>query len=439
MAEIILLAMFCALIIGIMSNHPLGFVLGGVGAIAGVIGWGPGAFNIIVNQAYAVMDNYLLIAIPMFVLMANFLMYSGVADGLFDSVRLILGTLRGGLAVAVILVSTVFAATTGVVGASVLTMGLLAIPILDKYRYSRRLTAGVVCAGGSLGILIPPSIMLVSMASFAQISVGKLLLSAIIPGLLLSVCYIAYILAACACNKDMGPAMSHEEVARYSWAERIRGCLVNMIPPVILILGVLGTIFTGAATPTEASGCGAFLALIMTFFYRRFSLRMVRDSLMDTMKTSCMCFTIMIGANSFCAIFMGLNGAKAVAALVHALGLTGWSVLVMMLLLIFIMGCFIDWIGIVAICLPIFLPILDTYGFDRLYVCAVTAVIMQTCFMTPPFGYALFYIKGIMPNDWSMLDIYRGVIPFLAIILGVALLTLVFPQIVLWLPSMSNL
>ena len=439
MAELILLVMFIALIVGITSNHPLGFVLGGVGVIAGFVGWGPGSFNIIVNQAYAVMDNYLLIAIPMFVLMANFLMFSGVADGLFDSVRLILGTLRGGLAVAVILVATVFAATTGVVGASVLTMGLLAIPILDKYRYSRKLTAGVVCAGGSLGILIPPSIMLVSMASFAQISVGKLLLSAIIPGLLLSVGYTIYVLVACALDKDMGPAMSREEVARYSWAERIRGCLVNMIPPVILILGVLGTIFTGAATPTEASACGAFLALIMTFFYRKFSFKMVRDSLLDTMKTSCMCFTIMIGANSFCAIFMGLDGAKAVAALVHAMGLGGWAVLLLMLLLIFAMGCFIDWIGIVAICMPIFLPILDTYGFDRLYVCAVSAVIMQTCFMTPPFGYALFYIKGIMPPDWSMLDIYRGVMPFLMIVLAVTALTLVFPQTVLWLPAMSNL
>ncbi|MDR1921011.1 MAG: TRAP transporter large permease subunit [Candidatus Adiutrix sp.] len=439
MAEFILLAMFIALIIGIASNHPLGFVLGGVGLIAGLIGWGAASFNIIVNQTYAVMNNYLLIAIPMFVLMANFLMYSGVADGLFESVRLILGTLRGGLAVAVVLVATVFAATTGVVGASVLTMGLLAIPILDRYKYDRGLTAGVVCAGGSLGILIPPSIMLVSMASLAQISVGKLLLAAIVPGLLLSLCYIIYVIAACRLKPEKGPAMTREELAKYPMSFRIKGCLINLAPPVILILGVLGTIFTGTATPTEASACGAFLALILTFFYRKFSLGMVRDSLLDTAKTSCMCFVIMIGANSFCAIFMGLNGSQTVAAFVHNLGLSGGAVLIVMLILIFAMGCFIDWIGIVAICLPIFLPIMDTYGYDRLYVCAVAAVVMQTCFMTPPFGYALFYIKGIMPGDWSMLDIYKGVIPFLIIILFVTAMTLIFPQVVLYLPGLSSL
>lgn len=439
MDEIILVSMFAALILAIATNHPLGFALGGVGVMAGLLGWGTASLNLVINQTYAVMDNYLLIAIPMFVLMANFLMYSGVADGLFESVRLILGTLRGGLAVAVIAVSTVFAATTGVVGASVLTMGLLAIPILDRYAYDRGLTAGVVCAGGSLGILIPPSIMLVTMASLAQVSVGKLLLAAIVPGLFLSFCYIVYIIAACALDKTKGPAMSREELAAYPMAGRIKGCLINLVPPLILILGVLGTIFTGAATPTEASACGAFLALVLTVFYGKFNLDMVRKSLADTAKTSAMVFVIMIGANSFCAIFLGLDGAQAVAHLVRAMGLSGWAVFLFMLFLIFILGCFIDWIGIVPICLPIFLPLLDTYGFDRLYVCAVAAVIMQTCFMTPPFGYALFYIKGIMPPDWSMLDIYRGVIPFLAVIIFVTIIILLFPQLVLWLPDLSNL
>lgn len=439
MVNLLLIGMFVLLIIGLATGHPLGFVLGGIAVFAGFVGWGDAAFNIVVNQAYAVMNNYLLVAIPMFVLMANFLMYSGVADGLFESVRLLLGTLRGGLAVAVILVSTVFAATTGVVGASVLTMGLLAIPILDRYKYDRGLTAGVVCAGGSLGILIPPSIMLVTMASLAQISVGKLLLAAIVPGLTLSLCYIVYILISCALKKDKGPAMTREELEQVPMSKRILGCLVNLVPPLVLILGVLGSIFTGTATPTEASACGAFLALIMTFFYRKFSLKMVKDSLVDTAKTCCMCFVIMIAANSFCAIFLGLNGAKAVANLVGAMGLSGWAVFVFMLALVFILGCFIDWIGIVAIVMPIFLPLLDIYGFDRLYVCAVTAVIMQTCFMTPPFGYALFYIKGIMPADWSMTDIYRGVVPFILTILVVVVLVLIFPQIVLTLPAMSNL
>ncbi len=438
MAELLLLSMFIFLIIGLATGHPLGFVLGGVAVWVGYIGWGFSAFNILVNQVYGVMNNYMLVAIPMFVLMANFLMHSGVADGLFESVRLILGTVKGGLAVAVIAVSTVFAATTGVVGASVLTMGLLAIPVLSKYKYDRGLIAGVVCAGGSLGILIPPSIMLVTMATLASVSVGKLFLAAMVPGILLSLVYVVYVLVTCYLHPEKGPAMTKEELAQYSLKTRLLGCLINLVPPIILIIGVLGTIFTGIATPTEASAAGAFIALVMTFFYKKFSFEMLKSSLVDTVRTSAMCFMIMFAANGFTAIFLGLNGAQVVAEFVTTVGLGKYTVFAFMLTIVFVLGMFIDWIGIVAIVMPIFLPILDNFGFNRLYVCAVTAVVMQTCFMTPPFGYALFYIKGIMPKDWSMKDIYRGVVPFIAAVVIVTAIVIIFPEIVMTLPNMSD-
>ena len=395
----LLLVMFIALLVGLILGTPLAYVLGGVAVIIGFTGWGTSAFKIIMSQTFGVMSNYTLIAIPMFVLMANFLTYSGVADGLFEAVRKLFGGTRGGLAVAVMVVSTVFAATTGVVGASVLTMGLLALPVLSKYNYDHGLAAGTICAGGSLGILIPPSIMLVTMASLAQVSVSKLLLCAFVPGVLLAIVYIVYILVDCKIHPEKGPAMSKEEVAAMDKGRLLRDVLVNLIPPLLLIVGVLGTIFLGVATPTEASACGAALALILTIFYKNFSWKMVHESVIGCLKTSAMCFFIMIAANSFCAIFFALGGDTMIENFVASVGIGKWGAFIFMMALIFFMGMFIDWIGIVAIIGPIFLPILTNLGFENtLWLCTCIAVIMQTCFMTPPFGFALFYVKALLPD-----------------------------------------
>lgn len=288
----LLLIMFVALLAGLLIGTPLAYVLGGVAVIIGYIGWGTSTFSIIMSQTFGVMNNYTLIAIPMFVLMANFLTYSGVADGLFEAVRKLFGPVKGGLAAAVMVVSAVFAATTGVVGASVLTMGLLALPVLDKNKYDHGLATGTVCAGGSLGILIPPSIMLVTLASLAQVSLSKLLLCCFVPGGILAVVYIIYILVTCAIHPEKGPAMSKEEFKKLNKAVLIKDILVNLIPPLILILGVLGTIFMGVATPTEASACGALLALILTFFYKSFSWKMLKESVIGCLKTSAMCFSL---------------------------------------------------------------------------------------------------------------------------------------------------
>lgn len=434
----LLLVMFIALLVGLILGTPLAYVLGGVAVIIGFTGWGTSAFKIIMSQTFGVMSNYTLIAIPMFVLMANFLTYSGVADGLFEAVRKLFGGTRGGLAVAVMVVSTVFAATTGVVGASVLTMGLLALPVLSKYNYDHGLAAGTICAGGSLGILIPPSIMLVTMASLAQVSVSKLLLCAFVPGVLLAIVYIVYILVDCKIHPEKGPAMSKEEVAAMDKGRLFRDVLVNLIPPMLLIVGVLGTIFLGVATPTEASACGAALALILTIFYKNFSWKMVHDSVIGCLKTSAMCFFIMIAANSFCAIFFALGGDTMIENFVASVGIGKWGAFIFMLALIFFMGMFIDWIGIVAIIVPIFLPILTNMGFENtLWLCTCIAVIMQTCFMTPPFGFALFYVKALLPDGYSMMEVYKGVIPFIIAVLVVTVLVVLFPDLCMWLPNLS--
>ena len=431
--------MFSALLIGLATGHPLAFVLGGLGVIFGLFGWGSDSIMLIfVNSIFGVMNNYTLVAIPLFVLMANFLTASNIAEGLFDSMRYLLGRLRGGMGLTVIMVSTVFAACTGVVGASVITMGLLSIGALLNYGYDRRLIAGVVCAGGSLGILIPPSIMLVVMAATAQISVGKLFLACFTPGLLLAAGYAAYTLTICYRHPERGPALSEEELARVPIRQRILGSLVNLVPPVILILGVLGSIYTGTATPTEASGVGAFLALLMTFAYRRFSWKMLRDSVYDAAKTTGMCMAIMVGAAAFTSMFLGLGGDEVVKNMIAALGLGKWGIFCLMMAIVFILGCFLDWMGIVMIVLPIFLPLIRDMGFDMIWLIAVLATMLQTCFLTPPFGYALFYFKGIAPKEITTQEIYAGVIPFVIIIILAVILLTIFPNLVMWLPNLSK-
>lgn len=426
---VLLIGMFVLLVIGLLTGHQLAFVLGGIGTICGFIGWGPGITDVFVTRVWDTMNNYGLIAIPMFVLMANFLTASGVADGLFESVKMIFGKMKGGLGIAVILVSTVFAATTGVVGASVTTMGLLAMPVLLKNNYNKELACGLVAAGGTLGILIPPSMMLVLMGSYAQVSVGQLFSAALIPGLALSACYVIYIIIQCKRHPDWGPGMSEEEANALTWSIKLRNCLVNLVPPLILIIAVLGSIFTGWATPTEASAVGAFAAMILCVCYRKFNLKMLHSALLDTAKTTAMCFVIVFGANAFSSAFLGMGGSALVTNIVHSLGLSGMGVFIVMLLIAFILGCFIDWIGIVMILFPIFLPILDTYGFDRLFVVATCAVLLQTCFLTPPFGFSLFYLNGLKLPGVTLGHIYKGILPFVAIILIVTALCILFPDI----------
>lgn len=434
--KVVLIGMlFIMMVVGLILGQELAFVLGGTGVIVGAVALGDAGVTIAMTKLYDQMQSYGMIAIPMFVLMANFLTHSKVADGLFESIRYLLGPLKGGLGLAVILVSTVFAATTGIVGASVVTMGMLSMPILLRSGYKPSLACGMVCAGGSLGILIPPSIMLVSMGSYAEQSVGQIFFAAIIPGLMLSLGYIIYIMIVCHIHPDYGPAMSAEELAEMPLRKRITGSLINLIPPLILIFGVLGSIFGGVATPTEAAGIGAFFSLLLAIFYRQFSLQMLYESVIDTMKTTAMVFIILFGAAAFTGVFMSLDGGQIISSWVLGMGIGKWGAFAIMMVIVFILGMFIDWLGIVMIVFPIFLPIMDQFGFDRLWLVAVTATMLQTCFLTPPFGFALFYVKGILPPEVKISEVYKGVVPFIIIIIIVTALCAVFPPLVTWLPS----
>jgi len=437
--ELMTLLMFVGLFLGLFLGHPLYSVLGGLAVFFGVIGWGPACFPVFINRIFGIMDNFMLAAIPLFILMANFLEKSGVADGLFESLRYLLGPIRGGVGLAVIVVCTIFAACTGVIGASVTTMALLAMPMMLKYGYDKSLTAGAICAGGTLGILIPPSIMLVLMGDQSGLSVGKLLLGGVVPGVILSILYLAYIAIVCHLWPEMGPPLSLEERKAVPVKKRISMAAINLVPPALLIIGVLGAIFSGVATPTEASGMGAFLALVMTIAYRRFSWRMVYNTLITTGRAVSMVMLIMVGASCFTGVFLGIGGAQVMTDFIISLGMGDkWLILAIMMIIVFILGALIDWIGIIYITFPIFLPIAQKLGFDQLWFVLLIAVNLQNSFLTPPFGYALFYLKGVAPAGVTTQDIFRGIFPFIILQLVGLVICMLFPDLLLWLPGLLD-
>ena len=435
---LVIIIMFVSLLIGLFLGHPLAFVLGGIAVLFGFIAWGPECFYMFMNRIYNTMDNYVLIAIPLFIFMANILERSGVADKLFESLRYLLGPMKGGIGVAVVVVCVIFAACTGIIGASVVTMALLAMPTMLRYGYQKELTTGVIAAGGTLGILIPPSIMLVVMGDQAGLSVGKLFMAAIIPGFILGILYMSYILVRCNLKPELGPPLSLEERAMVPVKKRVTMSVVYLIPPMVLILGVLGSIFFGIATPTEAAAIGAFLSLVMMFAYRRFSWGAFRVAVWQTAKTNCMVIVILCGATCFTGVFLGVGGGSVVSNLVLGLGLGKWGIFAVMMFIVFFLGMFLDWIGIVLIAFPLFLPIAQSLGFDPLWFVMMIAINLQASFLTPPFGYALFYLKGTAPEGVTLMHIYRGIIPFVLLMIVGLLICICLPQLTLWLPSIMT-
>ncbi len=434
--ELVTILMFGSLLIGIFMGHPLSFVLGGLATIFGYISWGPDIYSLFINRIYGTMDNYVLLAIPLFIFMAQFLDTSGVTIELFKALRYLLGPMRGGVGVTVVIVSTIFAACTGIVGASIVTMGLLALPMMLEYGYQKELSCGSISAAGTLGILIPPSIMLVLMASEATLSVGKLFAAAVFPGIILSTLYLGYIVIRCFINPELGPALSPEEKGNITNAEIFKMVLKSLVPPMILIAGVLGSIFSGIATPTEASGVGAFLAFLMVVAYRKFTWKSLIDAIKKTTQTSTMVVFLLCGATCFTGTFLGAGGEEVVTEFIRGLGLGKWGTFWAMMAIVFVLGMFLDWIGIVLICFPIFLPMAKALGFDPIWFVVMIAVNLQASFLTPPFGYALFYIKGVAPEGVELTHVYKGIIPFVLLMLIGLVICAAFPEAVLWLPSM---
>ncbi len=430
------LLMFLGLLAGLFAGHPIAVVLGGVGIIFGFLGFGINFLFLFMGRIYEVMDNYVLISVPLFIFMAQLLSISKVSDGLFDSFRYLFGSLNGGMGIAVVLVSVLFGACTGLVGASVVSMGLMAMPTMLKRGYSKEFSSGLICSGGTLGILIPPSIMLIIMSSQAGISVGKILAGAVVPGCLLALIYLLYVIVSCWINPGKGPAMSKEDMAAITTKEKIRITIVSLVPPMILIIGVLGSIFVGIATPTEAAGVGALLSFILTVVYRKFSFLELKSAVLNTAKATSMVFFMVVGATCFVAVFLAFGGGEIVKNIILGAGLGKWGTLIIMMLVTSFLGMFLDWVGIVMLVFPVFLPIASELGFDLIWFVVITAVLLQDSFISPPFGYALFYLKGVAPNQISMNTIIRGVIPFW-LLMKIGLITcIVFPGTVTWLANM---
>jgi tripartite ATP-independent transporter DctM subunit len=434
-AEFVTIGMFVGLLIGLFLGHPLAFVLGGLAVIFGYLGWGTSAYYMFLNQIWGTMDNYILVCIPLFILMAQLLDQSGVAEDLFSTMQYLFGPLRGGLAIAVVVVSTLFGACTGIIGASVVTMGLLSMPVFLKYNYNKRLACGSVCAGGTLGILIPPSIMLVVMADQSALSVGKLFAGAIIPGLILSAMYIGYIIIRCWIKPQDGPALSKEERAAISGKTLVLKVMKSMVPPMILILGVLGSIFAGIATPTEAAGVGAVLAFAMTVAYGKFSWSGLKTAVINTSKTTSMVIIILACASCFSGVFMGSGGGDVVKEFIYGIGLGKWGTFIVMMVILFFLGMFLDWIGIIMITFPLFLPIAMDLGFDKVWFVVTVAVMLQDSFLTPPFGYALFYLRGVAPPEITTTDIYWGAFPFWRLMELGLIACVIWPPTILWLAN----
>lgn len=433
--EVYAILMFVVLLCLIFLGHPLGYALGGVTVIFGYLVWGPECFYMFANRTFSLMSNYIMIAVPLFIFMAFMLSTSGLAERLYSAMYLLMGGLPGGLALGTVFIATLFAAATGVVGASVVSMGVLALPSMLERRYSIELATGSICTGGTLGILIPPSIMLVILGPTAGLSVGKLYAAAILPGLLLSALYMIYIIVRCLKNKQLGPPIPPEERAVPA-SKIIATLFTHMVPTVGLILCVLGTIFLGVATPTEGAAIGAFGSLGLAAVYRKLTWKSLTEAVYHTIRVTSMIIVVAIGANCFTAVFLGIGGGDLVTEFLMGLGLSKWGILALMMVILFVLGALIDWLGIILICVPLFMPIAAQLGFDPLWFALIICINLQMSFITPPFAYALFYLKGISPPQVTTSHLYRGIIPFVGLQAVGLLLCILFPEIVLTLPKL---
>lgn len=433
--EINPLWMYVPILVLILMGYPVGFVLGGVSLLFGLVAFGDKIGYVLASRIYDLQYNFILIAIPLFVLMGNMLERGGAADRLYRAMHIWLGPLRGGLALATVVICTILAAATGVMGASVTAMGIVALPPMLKRGYNVELATGTVMAAGCLGILIPPSIMLVLYGAWAELSVGRLFMAALIPGLVLSGLYMVYILFRTGLRPELGPPLSREERG-VPFGQKAFLLFTSIIPPVFLILCVLGAILFGIATPTEAAAIGVAGSFIIAAVNRRLTWAIIKEAIYRTARILGMIAVIAGGGYCFIGVFMALGGRGVVEELIAGLGLGRWGILALMMAILFVLGMFEDWVGIIMLATPIFIPIVATMGFDPIWFGALVAINLQMSFLTPPFGIALFYLKGVAPPEITMATLIRGGIPFVGLIIVGLTLVIVFPQLALWLPNL---
>ncbi|MCZ6748231.1 MAG: TRAP transporter large permease subunit [SAR324 cluster bacterium] len=431
--EWITVLMFGSLFLLLLTGLPTAFTTGGLGVLFIWLLWSPEAVNVVVGRIFGLMTQYLLAAIPLFIFMATMLERAGIIQDIYEVAYRWLGGLRGGLAAATVIASTMLAAMTGVIGATEVTMGIIALPEMLKRGYDKQMAIGCILAGGTLGILIPPSILMIVYALVAQQSVGQLYMGSILPGLLLSGLYITYILVRAAIQPSMGPPLPPEE--RMALREKL-ALLPRVIVPLLLVALVLGTMFFGIASPTEAAGMGAFGAIMVALLHGRLSLKNLLQASEQTLKATSMVLWTIFGASAFVGFYIANGGAKFVEHTILGTGMGPYGILILMMVILLVLGMFLDWVGIILLAVPIFVPIVKSLGFSPVWYGVLYNVNMQVSFLSPPFGYALYYVKGVAPPEITTLDIWKAAVPFILLQLTGLALCIIFPEIILFLPSL---
>ncbi len=455
--DALVVAMFLTFIGLLFTGFPIAFVLGGVAMLYTLIGhladiylgtWTGLDFAVVgmvANRIYKLMDNWVLVAIPMFIFMGLMLDRSGIAEGMMKAMQDVFGKVRGGLAITVTIIGVILAASTGIVGASVVLLGLLSLPIMWHQGYKKTLALGTVAASGTLGILIPPSIMLVIMADQLGLPVGDLFMGAIIPGLILGILYVSYIVLYGLVSPSSAPLSDERRPIRLS---TLWDVLKTVLPPAGLIVAVLGSIFAGIATPTEASGVGALGASLLAAYNKRLNFNVIKEVVISTFRTLGFIFGIFIGATCFALVLRLLGGDEFIETILTGLPLGKYGILIVILGAVFFLGFFLDWIEISLIILPLVAPIVSALGFEingygvvenpeLIWFVVLVAVCLQTSFLTPPVGFSLFFLMGVAPEDAELIDIYKGIVPYVILQLIGLSFVMIWPQLVIWLPAVA--
>jgi len=434
MNETLALLMFPALFVLVFLGLPVSFSLIIVSVVCGYAVFGDMILLQLYGPVLSTASNFILASIPLFIMMGAILERSGIALRLYNALQLWVGRLPGGLSVATIAMCTIFAAASGVVGAVEIVIGLMAIPAMTKFRYSKGLIAGTICAGGSLGTIIPPSVIVVVYASIAQLSIGDLFAASIIPGFLMVAFFLGYILVRCYLQPAAGPQAEHEDV-QMPLARKLWITATAVLPAALLITAVLGSLLAGIASPTEAAAVGVLGALVLSAAFRTLNRKMFLAALETTIRITAMIMLIVVGGTMFTGIFAVAGGGAMVVEMTRALGLDGMGLILFLLLIVFIAGFVLDWISIVLICVPIFTPIVKAAGIDPVWFAVMVLVVIQTSYLTPPMAPSIFYLRSIAPSNMTYGDMYKGVMPFVAMQMLVLVVVLAFPQAATYLPD----
>ena len=425
------LIVFGILIFFLVLGLPLVFSLGGTAVIATYFLWGPEALYMMANRTFTSANAFVFLAIPMFIFMGNMLEAAGIAKALYDMMYKWMGGLKGGLAIGTVAICAVFAAMVGVSGASTVSMALVALPSMLAHRYDEKLAIGSIASGGALGVLIPPSVMMIILGMYTNTSIGMLYAGGVMPGVLLSVLFMIYIGIICLIKPKLAPALPKEQ--RVSWQEKFASLKV-LVLPIALIVGIMGSIFSGAATPSEAAAVGALGSIICAAAYGKLNWATLRKCCHDTLRFNCMVMWIIFGASVFTALYTAIGAQDLAKDLLAYLPGGRWGQMIGMQVILVILGCFLDPTGIIMISTPIFFPIARSLGFDPVWFGVIYAINMEMGFLTPPFGFNLFYMQSVAPEHVTMMDIYKAIIPFIFITITAIALCMIIPDIILWLP-----